>query len=240
MKCDGGDFMQNQDFNIEEILLNQMTVPSKLLTSYASLGINESEVMLLLHIYRFIQIGNDFPTLDELSDHLTFSKDQSSQMIRSLIQKGFLSITHVKNEHNQLSEAYSLVPLWKKLFTTIKNEQTEEQDDGTIFILFEQEFGRPLSPFEIETINHWLDEDYYEPSLIKAALREAVLLSKLNFKYIDRILRNWEKKGIKTVQQAREHSRTFRNYQTNTSEQGSKLSDEDRTLLQYNWLESDD
>ncbi|HLS06937.1 MAG TPA: DnaD domain-containing protein [Bacillota bacterium] len=232
--------MNNQSINIEQFLLNQLTIPSKLLTSYASLGLKEREVILLLHIYRFIQIGNDFPTLDELTEYLTLTKDQCSQTIRTLIQKGFLSITHVKNEHHQLSEAYSLAPLWEKLFLTQTNDQTKKQSEGEIFILFEQEFGRPLSPFEIETINHWLDEDHYQPSLIKAALREAVLLSKLNFKYIDRILRNWEKKGIQTVQQARELSRSFRAHQTNTSEQVNQLSEEDRSLLQYNWLESDD
>lgn len=230
--------MQEENFNIEELLLNQTTIPSKLLTSYASLGLNESEVMLLLQINRFLQTGNDFPTLDELSDYLTLTKDECSQMIRRLIQKGFLSITHVKNEQQQLSEAYSLAPLWKKIFYTERVEQISK-DEGTIFILFEQEFARPLSPFEIEMINHWLDEDHYEPALIKAALREAVLLSKLNFKYIDRILRNWEKKGIKTVKEAREHSRNFRDQQIK-KDHGPKLSTEDRSLLHYNWLESED
>lgn len=230
--------MQKDSFNIEELLLNQMTIPSQLLTSYASLGLSEQEVMLLLHIYRFLQTGNDFPTLDELVDYLTLTKDECSQMIRRLIQKGFLSITHVKNDQQQVSEAYSLTPLWKKLFITKENKQTVE-DDGTIFILFEQEFARPLTPFEIEMINLWLDEDQYEPALIKAALREAVLLSKLNFKYIDRILRNWEKKGIKTIQEAREHSRQFRSQQQ-AQETSPKLSNEDRSLLRYNWLESED
>src|SRR5699024_11453865 len=96
--------------------------------------------------------------------------------------------------------ALPILLLWKKLYT---EEKQEENEEGTIFILFEQEFGRPLSPFEIETISVWLDEDKMKPSLIKAALREAVLMSKLNFKYIDRILREWKRKDIRSVEQAR-------------------------------------
>src|SRR5699024_12025362 len=90
-------------------------------------------------------------------------------------------------------------------------------DEGTIFILFEQEFGRPLSPFEIETINAWLDEDNIIPALIKAALRESVLMGKLNFRYIDRILCEWKHKGIHTVEQARESSKSFRRSEEHTS-----------------------
>src|SRR5699024_12110591 len=92
-------------------------------------------------------------------------------------------------------------------------EEDKQSGDGTIFILFEQEFGRPLSPFEIEMINTWLDEDQMIPALIKAALRESVLMGKLNFKYIDRILRTWKKKGIHTVEQVRMSSRNFHKLQ---------------------------
>src|SRR5699024_12314269 len=87
---------------------------------------------------------------------------------------------------------------------------SHEQEEGHLFLWFEQEFGRPISPFEIETINVWLDEDKMQPNLIKAALREAVLMGKLNFKYIDRMLREWQKKGIRSVKQAKEVSRSFR------------------------------
>ena len=40
---------------------------------------------------------------------------------------------------------------------------------------FEKEFGRPLSPIELEMIGQWLNTDHYSPELIRLALREAVL-----------------------------------------------------------------
>src|SRR5690625_464072 len=128
------------------------------------------------------------------------------------MQKNILTISEENNEYNKISESYSLNLLWEKLYNEINNEQKndlEPDESGSIFILFEQEFGRPLSPFEIETITVWLDEDLIQPSLIKAGLRESVLMGKLNFRYIDRILREWQKKGIKSVEEAREEVNRF-------------------------------
>src|SRR5699024_12472317 len=99
--------------------------------------------------------------------------------------------------------------------------------------LFEQEFGRPLSPFEIETITVWLDEDLIQPSLIKAGLRESVLMGKLNFRYIDRILREWQEKGIKSVEEAREASQPSHKNQDRKSYKQEKRD----TSIYNNWLE---
>jgi len=220
--------------SFQQIFLNQLTIPIKLLTDYQSIGLNEQDVMVILQIHRFLQLGNEFPTPAELSTSLTMSEADCVDHLRTLIQKNLLEIKELRNEQNQLSEAYSLDPLWERLFTHEK--ESVEQAEGTVFILFEQEFGRPLSPFEIETINAWLDEDQIAPSLIKAALREAVLMGKLNFKYIDRILREWKRKGIHTVEQARVESQSFRKYQVN-----KQYNKEERdTSVYFNWLDGGD
>ena len=49
----------------------------------------------------------------------------------------------------------------------------------------------------------WIDDDHHDPVIIKSALREAVISGKLNFRYIDRILFDWKKNGIKTIEQAK-------------------------------------
>src|SRR5699024_5118078 len=149
----------------------------------------------------------------------------------SLIQRNIIEIKELRNHHDQLSEAYSLEPLWNKLFTP-KEEAIQENDEGTIFILFEQEFGRPLSPFEIETINAWLDEDNIIPALIKAALIESVLIGQLKFRYIDRILREGKHKGINTVEQDRESSKSFLKHPVLKHEKKEKKD----TSIYFNWL----
>ena len=80
---------------------------------------------------------------------------------------------------------------------SVKEEQKDKDDEGEIFTLFEQEFGRLLSPMECETITMWLDDDGHTVEIIKAALKEAVLAQKLSLRYIDRILFEWKKKRVK-------------------------------------------
>lgn len=227
-----------KSISFQDIITNQLQIPIKLLDEYTSLGLNEKEIMVILQILRFMHDNNEFPTPNDLTSHLTFDEKECANILRKLIQKNFLSIEQLKNEQDQLSEVYSLNPLWEKLFTK-EEEKVNTQEDGTIFILFEQEFGRPLSPFEIEMINTWLDADELKPALIKAALRESVLMAKLNFKYIDRILRDWQKKGIHTVEQAREASKSFHQNQAQTQKQSDTSKKRD-TSFYYNWLDGED
>ncbi|WP_243734950.1 DnaD domain protein [Paenibacillus turpanensis] len=79
-----------------------------------------------------------------------------------------------------------------------------------VFTMFEKEFGRPLSPMECETIVKWIDFDRYAEPLIAAALKEAVFAGKLRFNYIDRILLEWSRNQVRTVEQAKEYTQRFR------------------------------
>lgn len=222
----------SNNYSLQHVLLGQINIPTTLLSSYKTLGLHEYEVMVLLQIYRFQHELNEFPTPAEIASYLTITEAQCIEILRKLMKGNYLAIIQQKNEQGMLSEIYSLDPLWQQLFA---QKQSEEEDEGTIFILFEQEFGRPLSPFEIETINVWLDEDEMKPALIKAALRESVLMSKLNFKYIDRILREWKRKGIHSVEQAREEGKSFRKHQVK-----KQYNVETRdTSVYFNWLEGD-
>ncbi|MGM8211590.1 DnaD domain-containing protein [Virgibacillus sp. W0430] len=221
--------------DLQQILSDQISVPMKLFTSYTSIGLNEQDMMIILQLHCFLQRGVQFPTPAELAGHLTINEKECANILRTLIQRNVLEIQQTKNEQNQISEAYSLNPLWKRLFTTDNSEQ-KDLHEGSLFILFEQEFGRPLSPFEIETVNVWLDEDNIAPALIKAGLRESVLMGKLNFKYIDRILREWKKKGIKSVEQARAAGKNFRSNQVNKQYEPVKRD----TSIYYNWLKGEE
>lgn len=223
--------------SIQHMLLNQLQIPTKLLSSYTTIGLNEIEVMVVLQIHRYLLVGIDFPTPMEISSSLTIDEKACSDILRKLLQKGILAIEELENDKDQLSEAYCLDPLWNKLFNDEEPIEEPEEHIGTIFVLFEQEFGRPLSPFEIETINNWIDEDQITPALIKAGLRESVLMGKLNFNYIDRILRDWKQKGIHSVEQARESSKAFRDRQVQKKYTTNKKRDKS---LYYNWLEEED
>ena len=63
--------------------------------------------------------------------------------------------------------------------------------------LFEQEFGRTLSPIEAEEIGKLADE--YGLDIVREALRRAVVQGKRSLRYTQRILGNWRDAGLKTL-----------------------------------------
>jgi DNA replication protein len=220
-----------------------VSIPVILFNNYAKLGINEEEFMMVLQVQKFKQNGNQFPTPTELSEHMSISTSACTSILRSLIQRGFLSIEECE-ENTILFENYSLKPLWDKLYSYLMQENNEKeqeqskQEDQNLYLIFENEFGRPLSPFECETLAIWIDQEDYDPVIIKAALREAVMSGKLNFRYIDRILFEWKKNGIRTIDQARNHAKKFRQHQGNSSTKQVSNEEYQRKVPFYNWLES--
>ncbi|PWU68670.1 DnaD domain-containing protein [Gracilibacillus dipsosauri] len=219
---------------ISNVLFDQINIPTSLLYHYKDLGLDEKQVMLLVQIYISQKNTIYFPTPEQLAQHVTMSMEECSGLLRQLIQQGFLKIEEEEND-DVIKEIYSLEPLWNKLF--VENDGKEDKEDkqvGEMFLRFEREFGRPLSPFEIERVNQWLDGEQHSIELIYAALREAVLMSKLNFNYIDRILFDWKKKGIQSPVQARESSKAFHGKKIDNKGNNTNSS---KKSLYYNWLE---
>ena len=221
-----------------------ITIPTLLFSEYRNLNLNEYELVLLLNILTFLEKGHEFPTPDELSARMTISISECNDMLRRLIQRGFIEIKDNFSEEGIRFEMYSLDPLWEKLVNQFQalNNLTEtaenESQETDLYTCFEQEFGRPLSPFECESLGMWLDDDHHEPVIIKAALREAVISGKLNFRYIDRILFEWKKNGIKTIEQAKSYGRKFRQHQNGQkSREDVEVKPGPGSVPFYNWLE---
>lgn len=120
-------------------------------------------------------------------------------------------------------------------------KKEQQQTTANVFLAFEEEFGRPLSPMECSMMNDWIDQDGIAEEVILVALREAVLAKKVNVRYIDRILLNWKQNGVKTAQDATEQARQFRQkYQNSSGTLVSSIQQEQTNPVQfpfYNWLE---
>ncbi|WP_449536712.1 DnaD domain protein [Ferdinandcohnia sp. Marseille-Q9671] len=222
-----------------------ISIPKMLMSSYRHLQLKEEEMMVLFHILTFMDSGNFFPTPIEISNRMTISETRCMEILRQLIQRGFLEINDGDDENRVIYEKYSLRPLWEKMLQQLlyqdmnDEKEKEKQVETNLYSIFEQEFGRPLSPFECESLAMWLDQDHHDPTIIKAALREAVMSGKLNFRYIDRILFEWKKNGIRTIAQAQSHSQKFRQYQNKNKQPEQNQQDNyKRTIPFYNWLEN--
>jgi DNA replication protein len=223
-----------------------VSIPNMLLKFYKKIGLSDNECMLFIQLHVFIESGNYFPTPIELAERMTTSSHEMSSMLRSLVGRGLLGMEQYEDkEKGVYFEAYTLQPLWNRLMDSLKEEEqiqketNKEQLEQNVFVLFEKEFGRPLSPMELETLKIWMDEDQQSPELILTALKESVLSGKLNFRYIDRILFEWKKNGIKTPEAAKQYGEKFRVRQLQKSGQSDKpRKDSELKRPVYNWLES--
>ncbi|UOE92302.1 DnaD domain-containing protein [Alkalihalobacillus sp. LMS39] len=229
----------------KQLLLRWMTmghvsVSKVLLQHYAKLGLNEEELVLLIHVHSYIEEGFSFPTPEDLSKRMTLSSLQCSQLLRQLLMRGFITIEE-NNDNGVFSEYYSLEPLWEQLFYLLSEEQGQQEDaekeetELNVYSIYEQEFSRPLSPMECETLSMWIDHDQHSPELIIAALREAVVSGKLNFRYIDRILFEWQKNHVRTVQEAKAYGEKFRKVQQKQKNDTERPTSE--KFPTFNWLE---
>ncbi|PLT45699.1 Chromosome replication initiation protein DnaD [Paenibacillus pasadenensis] len=202
-------------------------LPALLLRSYRELGLGDADFMLLLQLMAFRDTErNDFPTPEELATRLGISPRSVQQQLGRLMKEGFLRIDETLDSVSGIRyERYN----WQGWLERAA-EWTAEADRSAsvsasaapsprpaaaaaatdLFSVFEQEFGRPLSPMECERISMWLDQDRYSDELIRFALREAVFAGKLHFTYIDRILLEWGRNRVTTPEEARVHSRKFR------------------------------
>ena len=211
-----GDFM-NQ---LIEILKEKNYLISRvLLFNYRKLKITDCQFVILVYltnqnnlVYNPKQISNDLNMeLNEVLDN-----------INDLSEKGILKI-ELKKTNNIRSEIINLDLLYEKLAFSLNKVSIDDVEDENIFSLFETEFGRSLSPMECEIISNWVSSGYKE-ELIKLALKEATYNGVNNLRYIDKIIYEWNKKGIKTKEDVEKNRKNFKN---NSKKQ---------ELFDYDWL----
>lgn len=176
-----------------------IVIPLFLLQHYKDLKLEINEFIFLMYLY---SLGNKF-----LFDPSKFASDLNLELkdvmnyIGLLSDKKFISVDVMKNEKGLMEEVVLLDGFYNKLslITMDQVNQVSKSENSNIFEIVEKEFGRTLSPIEYEIIKAWLDNDMSE-ELIKEAIKEATFNGVSNLRYIDKILYEWGKAGIKTAQ----------------------------------------
>lgn len=192
-------------------------ISNSLLRYYPTLKLSEIEAMLLLQLEAFKQTNNFFPSDNELSERMNLSPVEISQIIQDLIDKEIIELEQKRDKEGRITNFYDLNLLYQKLDKIIDENDANNDDQFNLTSdveekrkvnplqelvrQFEIEFGRLLSPIEKQEIAAWLNIDHYNPEIVKLALREAILAQVYNFKYVDRILLNWQRHGLNTPDQ---------------------------------------
>ncbi len=180
-----------------------IVIPKLLLSNYKDLKITERELIVLICLLD----NNEFDP-GRISKLLNMKLVEVVSLIDSLVKKNIIVLNSVTN-NNVREEYVCLDNLYNKLVLTLMDNK-EEDVSSNIFDKFEKEFGRTLSPMEYEIIGAWTD-DGFEEETIDLALKEAVYNGVSNLRYIDKILYEWKKRGIKSKSDIEKEKANFKN-----------------------------
>lgn len=199
---------------------SNVQVPRILLTHYKDIKLSDQEFILVSYLLNTDAVLNP----KQISIDLKIELPTVFEMISNLETKDILKIETYQNK-NIREEALNFDGLYHKLGFLIVEEKTTPVEEKNLFSIFETEFGRTLSPMEYEIINGWKEVNFTE-DLIILALKEATYNGVNNLRYIDKILYEWKKKGIKSKEDVERNKKEFKQVKENNNTE----------LFDYDWL----
>ena len=190
---------------IEILKSKTYQIKEELLFNYKKLNITDSEFIVLIYLMNTSNIYNP----KELGESLNIELNNVLELINSLCEKNIIEIK-IEKINGVRTEIINLTPFYEKIVLSLDTKKDNDKSNSNIFSLFEEEFGRTLSPMEYEIINAWIDSGCSE-ELIILALKEATYNGVSNLRYIDKIIYEWGKKGIKTKEDVEKDRKKFKN-----------------------------
>lgn len=188
-------------------------------------GAKEDDFKLLILKRYLIPFENKICVIRHWLIHNTIRKDRYNPTIYTneknqlCINDKIYDLNDNKSTGNQLAtnwqpsieensiEEYRLEESSKELLT-IDSSNNYEMDIETlqsVCEILEKEFGRTITPLEVEKIKTWK----YSVEIIKLAIAEAVTNGVFYIKYIDKVLFNWEKANVRTLEEAKKYIKNF-------------------------------
>ncbi len=222
----------------------QASIPKYLLDRYVNLGLDDREMLILIHIIA-IGEGGAYISPDALSKKMSASAKEIEEALVRLVEKKIITIEKSWNEEKrEWINHYSFLGLMEELseqwaieqVRLLQAEQSRKsagpsgtpeqtnppaQPSSNIINIFEHELGRPLTEMECDYIKGW--QHGASEELIIEALRRGVSAGIRNFRYLDSILREWDKKGLRTKEEVLADDLHFQNRQEEkTKAKGAK------------------
>ncbi len=213
---------------VELLKTKNIVIPLLFLKEYKKFDVTLEEFIFLMYLK---DKGCTF-VFDPQSMALEFGLQLKDvlELISKLTDKKLLLIDTFKNDKGIREEKVDLSLFYERMSTIISESIVsfnEEPVDSDIFEMIEKEFGRTLSPSELEFIKAWANT--FDSGVIVEAVKEATLNGVSSIRYIDKILYEWDKKGIKTVSDVR-------HFLTNKSKQLK----EPVEVFDYDWFDDED
>ena len=177
-------YINNNTIDFTELILN----------NYHKIGIDETDAVIMIKLQYMLNNNITFISPAQLSKMLSISTQTTSKRLKSLIERGYIQMEIVKTNNGKQSESFNLDFLIESILLSGSFEKNGDKEktlktiEAKLVKLFEEEFKKPLSVLDIQTITKWLNEDKYTYEMIQDALFDAVKSRKLTIKYVDGIL----------------------------------------------------
>lgn len=210
-----------------------IVIPLFMLQHYKELKLEIGEFLFLMYLYN---LGNKF-----IFDPSKFASDLNLDIkdvmnyIGTLSDKHFIRVEVMKNDKGLMEEMVLMDDFYSKLSLITMDEinNASSTDSSNIYEVIEKEFGRTLSPMEYEIIRAWLDNGMSE-ELIQEAIKEATYNGVSNLRYIDKILYEWSKLGIKTAKDVSD------NKKKRAKDKEEASIDVDMDIMDWDWFDDDE
>lgn len=217
----------NYDKLSDVVKSGNIIIPLYIYKEYPKLNIDYETFLFLMYLY---SKGNKISfDINNLSHEFFCDTKAIMKYISTLQDNKLIEIKVVKNEKNILEEFIYLDLFYEKISLSIVNEEKETVKDGKdeIFEILEKDVGLQLSPVEVEIVKTW----EYDEEVVKEAIKEAIKNKVASIRYIDKVLYNWSKKGIKTREDVEENRKNFRSKEEKKEEKVD--------VFEYNWLDDE-
>lgn len=210
---------------VEILAAGNTSIPNFWFQEYKKIGLTDEEFIFLIGL---INKGTRFKNnTQELTKFYNLEPTKILTIISSLEDKKIIKFEIEKDKSNKLTEIINITPFYEKMSMVVIDNKNSEEKESDIFSIFEKEFGRTLSPMEYEIINKWLEDDLRE-DIVLEALKEAVYNGAHSLRYIDKILYEWRKKGIKSKEDIQKGYKQ------------AKKEIKNKEIFDYNWLEDNE
>ena len=220
---------------IEIFKQGNMVIPLYLLQHFKDLKLKLEEFIFLMYLYN---LGDNFVfDPSKFGNELNMTLIEVMSYIEVLTDKRFIRVESKKNDKGVMEEFIIMDDFYSKLTMITIDEVNKETNDVSktdIFEVIQKEFGRTISPIEYEIIKAWIESGINE-NVIKEAVKEATFNGVSNLRYIDKILYEWGKLGVKTVEDV-EKNRMKRN-NTNKNQVNEEV---DMDVIEWNWFDDDE
>ncbi|MBS5113358.1 MAG: DnaD domain protein [Coprobacillus cateniformis] len=177
-----------------------------------SMKLSDQECYVLLLIMTLDEIGIKPITPSQIHKICSLSLQQIDETLIALVDHHYIA---------RMNGSLDLRPIENLLL----NQKSEEVQEVDLVSVFEDAFGRSLSQREVQLINSLKCQGHSDDMIIDA-LDESVKSGVITFRYIEKILDNWAKYGVK------------RRYAPQPNKQENI--DVEQRIKDYKWWENDE